>query len=110
MKIKIMTPFLKSILGNNIVAITLAPFGIYIKESHINNIVTINHEKIHWKQQIELLFIVFYFIYIPEWLIRLIFMPNKAYKSLSFEKEAYDNDQNQDYLLTRKPYSWIKYY
>ena len=27
---------------------------------------------------------------------------------IPFEKEAYDNDKNLDYLETRKRYSWLK--
>ena len=69
----------------------------------------INHEKIHWKQQMEMLIIFFYFWYLIEWFIRLFINGKAAYRSLSFEREAYDNDDNLEYLKTRKPYSWLKY-
>ncbi len=100
--------WITSLSGKSISAITLAPFGIYIKEKYIDNQKTINHEKIHWKQQIEMLILFFYLWYFIEWLIRLI-TTNDAYHSISFEKEAYDNDDNLDYLKSRKLYSWIKY-
>lgn len=58
----------------------------------------LNHEKIHSKQQLELLIIPFYIIY----LIEAIF---KGYYCISFEKEAYANQDNLDYLKTRKWYS-----
>lgn len=32
----------------------------------------------------------------------------KAYRSISFEQEAYDNDDNYDYLNNRKRFSWLK--
>jgi len=32
-----------------------------------------------------------------------------AYLSISFEMEAYTNQDDFNYLKTRKPYSWIKY-
>jgi hypothetical protein len=108
-RIKIMTNFLEFFLGKNIVGITLCPFGIYLKLNYLTRQKTINHEKIHWQQQLEMLIIFFYLWYIIEWLIRIFTNPNNAYKSLSFEREAYGNDDNLDYLKTRKPYAWLKY-
>ena len=32
-----------------------------------------------------------------------------AYHNIRFEKEAYDNMENMDYLKSRKSYSWLKY-
>lgn len=63
----------------------------------------LNHEKIHTAQQKELLWIPFYLIYFFEWLIRLVQFHNseKAYRSISFEREAYGNDFNLNYLHTR---------
>ena len=107
-KIKKITPFLKFFLFSNIVGICLAPFGIYLHEKHINNKRTINHEKIHWKQQMEMLIVFFYLWYFIEWLIKLIYNRN-AYYSISFEREAYENDGNSEYLINRKNYNWIKY-
>ena len=64
----------------------------------------INHERIHTAQQRELLFICFYIFYLAEWLIRYFQYGNwyKAYMNISFEKEAYANGQNLDYLQNRK--------
>jgi len=107
-KIKKITPFLRFFLFNNVSGICLAPFGIFIDEKYITNERIINHEKIHWKQQIEMFILFFYLFYLIEWLIKLIFKPN-AYYSLSFEREAYENDGNKNYLNTRKNYNWIKY-
>lgn len=71
----------------------------------------INHEKIHTKQEIELLFIPFYIIYILEWLVRLVQYRNQkdAYMNISFEREAYKFGKDLFYLSRRKPYSWVKY-
>lgn len=69
----------------------------------------INHEQIHTKQIVELAFIFFYVIYGIEWLIRLIqYKSSKlAYYNISFEKEAYDNQYNNNYK--RKHYAqWRK--
>lgn len=105
MKIKPINKFLKFFLKKNITGITLCPFGIYVKD--INDINVINHEKIHWKQQIEMLIIPFYIWYIFEYLIKSI-ITNNGYRNISFEREAYNNDENLNYLKDRKPYSWFK--
>lgn len=105
-KIKIFTKFLKTFCGKNVIGITLCPFGVYVKK--LNIYLIINHEKIHWVQQLEMLIIPFYLWYIIEWLIKIIFFKD-AYRNISFEREAYNNEYNFNYLKTRKHYSWIKY-
>ena len=80
-------------------AITIWPF-IFVRKQL--NEISINHEEIHGKQQLELLIIPFYIIYFIEWIF-------KGYKNISFEKEAYANANNLDYLKSRKHYAqWIK--
>jgi hypothetical protein len=71
----------------------------------------LNHERIHLKQQLELLILPFYVIYLIEFAIRYIRLKDfkSAYLNISFEQEAYENDQNEDYLLSRKFYNWIIY-
>jgi len=69
----------------------------------------INHEKIHTAQMRELAYIPFYIIYILEWFSRLFYAPKTAYRGLSFEKEAYNNEDNLEYLATRKHFAqWRK--
>ena len=107
MKIKPINKFLDLFLSKSVIAITLCPFGIYTRENP--NLITINHEKIHWKQQVEMLVLPFYIWYLIEYLIRLFLNGSTAYNSLSFEREAYDNDKDMEYISKRKPYSWLKY-
>ena len=107
-KIKKMNGFVRFFVFKSVRAITLAPFGIYIRKEYTNNKRIRNHESIHWKQQLEMLVIFFYIWYFIEYLIKSITTTN-AYRSLLHEKEAYDNDNNFEYLKTRKPYSWLKY-
>lgn len=73
--------------------------------------VLINHEKVHLKQQQELLIIPFYIWYLIEWLLRcLLYLDTyKAYQNISFEREAYVNEKNMGYLGGRKPFSFIGY-
>lgn len=65
----------------------------------------LNHESIHTAQQRELLFLPFYVLYVLEWILRLFasrFNLHKAYRSISFEREAYDHDRDPDYLSRRR--------
>ncbi len=96
-------------LFKRIGGITLYPF-IILREYYKNGVSNIvNHESIHISQQLELLVIPFYIFYILEWFIKLFFYGKKAYYNISFEREAYANESNKDYLQTRKPYIWLKY-
>lgn len=82
-------------------AITIWPF-IFVREKCSFDEVDLNHENIHGKQQLELLIIFFYLIYLVELII-------KGYRNISFEKEAYNNEDNLNYLKTRKHFAmWRK--
>lgn len=56
---------------------------------------TIEHERIHKRQQQHLLYIFFYIWYVIEWFIR-IFVNGKAYRNICFEREAYNNEDDTD--------------
>ena len=86
--IKKMNWFVKGITFNWAAAITLAPFGIYIKEEHLENERIIDHELVHWEQQMEMLIIPFYIWYFVEWVVKLFKYGRKSYYNLSFEREA----------------------
>lgn len=93
--------------GNRFAAINL--FGIFfVKErAHISDTL-INHESIHTAQMRELLWIPFYVIYLLEWLLRLLQFNGdlyKAYSHISFEKEAYANDSDLNYLKSRRHFA-----
>ena len=68
----------------------------------------INHERIHTRQMLEMLILPFYLWYLIEWLIRLP-MEGRAYLNLSFEREAYQNMSNLDYLSHRRPFALLLY-
>ena len=94
------------------------PFIFVRKElAHKFTEISENHETIHFKQQIELLIVGFYLWYIIEYFLRLckFWVKGKqantviAYRNISFEREAYSNQNNLSYLKNRKPYSWLKY-
>ena len=79
---------------------------------------TIRHESIHNAQMKDfcrfcfpLGAIIFYIVYLTEWFIRLFpnkFNSRKAYKQISFEREAYKNENVKDYLSTRKRFAQWK--
>lgn len=71
---------------------------------------TLNHEAIHTEQMKELGYIFFYIWYFIEWLIRLLVNGRHAYRMLSFEREAFENQNNPRYLKIRKRYNWLRYY
>ena len=68
---------------------------------------TINHESIHTSQIRELLYLPFYIIYVGEYIYKLFKYcnPKKAYRNISFEKEAYEHQGDKDYLKSRKHYA-----
>jgi hypothetical protein len=68
----------------------------------------INHEMIHTAQIRELLYVFFYILYVAEWLAKLIKYRKRAYENISFEREAYANAGDGDYLSRREKYAWIK--
>tara|TARA_R110002050_G_scaffold1749_13_gene11454 strand:+ start:2117 stop:2455 length:339 start_codon:yes stop_codon:yes gene_type:complete len=91
--------------------LTLFPF-VFLKHNHLKlNESLLNHEKIHLRQQIELLIFPFYLFYIFEFLIRLFQHKDwhKAYRNISFEREAYQNESNLHYLKQRKFWTFLKY-
>ena len=98
------------IIYNNIIpfkgykAINL--FGLIFARKPLNE-VDINHESIHTAQMKELLYIPFYILYGVEYLIKLIKYRNghKAYKNISFEREAYRYERDLEYLQHRRHYS-----
>ena len=76
----------------------------------------VNHENIH-KAQMKDFFpwvpiggTIFYLIYLFEWIGRLFVNgPANAYRNISFEQEAYNNETNLGYLSARKHFSqWRK--
>lgn len=95
-------------IGKNFFAINLC--GIIFAKGECDAI-TLNHEKIHSRQILELLVLPFYLLYIIEWLVRLFQYKDtyRAYKNISFEKEAYTNQNDFHYLRKRKLFNFLNY-
>ena len=71
----------------------------------------INHEEIHCEQQKEMLILPFFIWYGLEFIFRLCQYRNwsKAYRNISFEREAYAKQYDIAYLGNRKRFAWLNY-
>jgi len=64
---------------------------------------TVNHEKIHHAQAKECGgYLWYYLLYLWQW-------TKYGYRNCPFEREAYDNESNLEYLKSRKTFEWEKY-
>ena len=122
------------IIRNNIIPFTgfkaINLFGVLFVRSNAKiDDVTINHEAIHSRQFVELMILfavvtifirwwlplfapfAFYVWYVLEWLIRLIQFKNSymAYRNISFEREAYQNQEDMHYLKSRRFFNFLNY-
>ena len=113
---------------------TIWPF-VFVRKgmAHAYRDVDANHEGIHGEQQLELLTVgaiialvlavvgcdlwsfvalpIFFYWYGLEYLIRWAVYRNrdKAYENICFEREAYGNQHDMDYIDRRDPFAWFKY-
>lgn len=115
-------------------AITLWPFIFVRREAWTRFTAAVRrHERIHCRQQVELLLVgavlsvvlalggsgwwsllalpLFFWLYALEWLVGLLTLRDldRAYRAISFEQEAYDNELDPDYLSRRRPFAWLQY-
>ena len=70
---------------------------------------TRNHEGTHSAQGRELWWVGFYLLYVLEWLVRLVTDTRSAYRSISFEQEAYAHQDDDNYNATRERHAWRHY-
>lgn len=91
--------------------ITLFPFILLRKKEFRHDKVLLHHERIHLRQQAELLLIFFYLWYLVDFLIQYVKHKNvaKAYRNIIFEREAYAEEANFGYLKKRKLWNFLKY-
>ena len=93
-------------------ALTLFPLILVKVKGLVYNKVLVNHERIHLRQQLELLVVPFYVVYGLEFLVRFIIFQNrnKAYRAISFEREAYSNEANLQFLEKRPFWNFMRYF
>lgn len=91
--------------------LTVFPFVFLRARTDRDFAVLVNHEKIHLRQQLELLVLPFFSWYFMEYLFRLVQYGNhsKAYRNICFEREAYQNEKDLDYLKKRPFWKFLNY-
>ncbi len=98
-------------LGSDAMAITFYPF-LFVREDKRNFEELIRHETIHIRQQLELLIVGAWLLYLFEYWYALYikkFDARQAYYYTALEQEAHRNAMNENYLKERKPYAMCKY-
>ncbi len=87
------------------------PFVIMKFSGDKKNKVFLNHERIHLRQQLELLIFPFFVWYLLEFVLRFIQYKNfdLAYRNISFEREAYTNEKDFDYLKRKSFWRFLKF-
>ena len=92
--------------------ITLFPFIVLTDQRLKRDLVILNHERIHLRQQMELLVVFFYLWYGIEFLVKWLKLRDQraAYKSISFEREAYAHEADMNYLKERPFWNFIRYF
>lgn len=77
-------------------AITIPPFGIFIKKKHKGNQKLLNHDLVHWQQYQRMGLFMFYFKYLKQFL-------TYGYDKMPMEIEArYEEDE-----YTKKHYQEV---
>lgn len=100
-----------NLIRKGFLGITLWPFVI-LKERRLKmDEVFMNHERIHLRQQAEMLIVFFYVWYGIEFLLKWMRFKNKkaAYYAISFEREAYKNEKDLNYIKKRPFWGFISY-
>lgn len=106
--------FLKILTFNSakVNAMAIWPIIIFKNIDTKQDSIILNHEKIHHRQQLELVILPFYVLYFSEYFVNLFkykFVHHQAYMNISFEREAYTNQNNPQYLSNRKFLNHFKY-
>nr|WP_322624021.1 hypothetical protein [uncultured Flavobacterium sp.] len=101
----------KYLVPKGYIGIALFPF-VFVRDKALGtHPVFLNHERIHLRQQAELLILPFYIWYVTEYVVRRLHYPSQkeAYRNISFEREAYANESNMEYLKQRQFWSFLRY-
>ncbi|MBT0607516.1 hypothetical protein [Aequorivita echinoideorum] len=99
------------LLRKKFIGITLWPFIIVRHRSLCEDKTFLNHERIHLRQQAEMLVLFFYIWYGLEFLYRCFQYGNRylGYRNISFEREAYQSEKDLNYLGKRPFFGFLKY-
>lgn len=92
----------------------IALFPFIIINSEVNSerqLVLLNHERIHIRQQLELLIVPFYILYLLNYLVNRFRFDShqEAYRNIIFEREAFKKEKDSVYLSERKMWNFLNY-
>jgi hypothetical protein len=84
---------------------------IWISRLDKDEVKLVRHEKIHFWQQVEMLFIFHWLIYVLFYVVARAkgHCHYIAYRYNPFEIEAFSNEHDVEYLRKRKPFAWTTY-
>ena len=84
---------------------------IFIWKGACEKEILINHELIHFYQQVEMLFVFHWLLYLLFYLIARVKRKDHdtAYYNIPFEKEAYTFEHDLHYIRRRKLFAWVKF-
>lgn len=101
----------KYLIPKGFAGLTVFPFIILRDRKNISNPIIMQHEKIHIRQQMELLVLPFFIWYGIEYFIRILQYKDKhtAYRNISFEREAYANESKEYFLRKRRFWNFLNY-
>lgn len=101
----------KRIVPKGFVGLSFGPFIFVRDKERLTDYRLINHETIHFYQQLELLFVAHWVLYVLFYLKgRAVGLSHKeAYRANPFEQEAKNNENDFTYLFRRKLYAWVKH-
>ena len=133
--ITVQNKFSDLILPKRFGACTVWPF-LFIRCDFKLSKASLNHERIHGRQQCETMLLTWFILgtvaifgpgvwwylavgvtvlnwylwYLISWLLQILLPPyDSAYLDICFEQEAYANQNDTNYLKTRRPFRWVKY-
>jgi hypothetical protein len=117
MKLPIFIPNSRLILLIRKLPIPINPMAIslifwVISSEELDDVVK-NHETIHYRQWIECGILFFGILYVYFYFYNLLFkgMTTKdSYYNIPFEREAYANQDNLNYIEERPKFNWRNYY
>ena len=97
---------------HGIYGIAIFPFLILKNKNLVYDKIFLNHEKIHFRQQLEMLIIPYYFIYFTELAANLFIYKNmeEAQLNICFEREAFEMQQDMDYLKNRRFWAFLDWW
>jgi hypothetical protein len=104
-------PWLFRLMAKPPQGMAIFPFILIQNKNDRHDNILFNHEKIHIRQQVEMLLLPFYILYGLNYAFNRLKYKNHdlAYRNVCFEREAYANEHNPFYLYERSIFSFWKY-